>query len=420
MSKEEYTQAQLEEARRQQRALEVAALTPITFADLQERVGTWMLLADVGIVKFLCAVVVANRMERDPIWAFVIGPSGGGKTELVQSLLELQDTYPISLLTTTTFLSGMPGANDASLLPRLDKRTMVFLDWTNLLAMNKDARNEIMGQLRDIYGGYMKKVFGNGKVREWRGKVGLLACVTQTVDFQQQTNAPFGERFINYRIRMPDPKEAAMRALHNGDKQEQMRTELRNAFISFFKGLDAKAELPELPPEIEAEIVRVANFSAKARSGVIREYGMKKEVMFVPAPEMPTRLTQQLYTLTRAMAAVDGSVHNPENLLITYKVALDSIPQTNRMVIMEMARRDSQTTKEIATALGYPTAPIRMYLENLALLGICRRTGGAETDEGGTADRWTMEPEFVEIIRQYEKVAPLPEEPAPPTDVPMF
>ena len=40
------------------------------------------------------------------------------------------------------------------------------------------------------------------------------------------------------------------------------------------------------------------------------------------------------------------------------------------------------------------------------MLRVCRRMKGKDTEEGGAADRWTMYPEYVEIIRKYEKISP--------------
>lgn len=383
------------------RNAELASLLPISFAELEARIKRWMLLADSGVIKFLCAVYIANHLERDPIWIFLVGPSGGGKTELMSAFFDLKDIYVMSLLTPTTFLSGMPGNNDASLLPQVEGKTLVFLDWTNMLDMNKDARKEIMGQLRDIYGGYLRKAFGNGKIREWRGKIGVMACVTSMVDFSQQASGAMGERFINYRILMPDRKEVARRALANGDRQTEMRKDLKDAVYSFFKGLEIPSEPPELPTEVNEELVRVSNFATLARSCVIRDYGFKKEVVFVPSAEMPTRVTQQLKTIAVALMIVNGGEYRQEDMEIIYKIALDSIPQTNRIVIRQLAKFPNQTTKDVATALGYPTAPIHLYLENLGMLGVVKRSAGKDTSEGGIADRWALRSDFADIFNRH-------------------
>lgn len=383
-------------------------LKPITFEELEKTIRRWIMIVDEGIVKLMCSVIIANKLkDRDPIWIFLIAPSGGGKTELLMGLTELTEIYFMSLLTPNTFLSGMPGGKDASLLPKLSGKIMAFMDWTNLLSINRDALAEIMGQLRDIYGGKMKKVFGTGKERTWEGKVGLIACSTQMVDFQQQRNAALGERFIHYRIKMPDRKLVAKKALRNSEHMPEMRKSIKQAFYAFFKGIEVPNNVENfLPEDIQDEIIKIANFTTMARSGVIRDFGFKKEVIFVPDVEMPTRIVQQLDTLASALQIINGNKFIKTDMDIIYKVALDSIPQTNKIVMLEMAKKDDQETAAIATALGYPTSPIHQYLENLAMLGVCRRS------KGGNADKWTLNAEFAQILRTYEGVVEIPMTPA--------
>lgn len=388
-----------------ERKAELAALPAIDFTELEKLVRDWMLVADTGIIKLLPALIVANMLKgHDPVWTFLIGPSGGGKTEFLNCLIDLENIYTVSILTPNTFLSGMAGKKDASLLPQVNGKILIFKDWTNLLSINKDARNEIMGQLREIYDGHMKKPFGTGMVKEWKGKIGLIAGVTGAIDMAQQMHSTLGERFIQYRITMPDREEVARRALFNGNNQKPMRIMLRNAYYAFMKNIEIPEEMPAIPENIKEEMIQVANFSTMARSGVIREFSFKKEVIFVPAAEMPTRIVQQLSTLVTAYIIVNGGTYDQEDMKTIYKIALDCIPQTNYMVLKEMARGDERTTAEIATALGYPTSTIRMYLENLSLLGVCRRIKAAESEEGGTADKWTLYPKFVDIMRRYETI----------------
>ena len=385
-----------------------AAAKPISFSDLEKVYHKWMLIPDKGVIKFICALYIANRIPGKALWAFIIGPSGGGKTELLNPLLELSDVVPISLLTPNTFLSGMPGKGDASLLPKLSGKVALFKDWTSVLAMQKDAKSEIMSQFREIWDGSMKKVFGTGRIAEWKGKITVIAASTQAVDLNQQQYTHLGERFLNYRPIMPDRKLVAMKALDNDSNQEKMQEEMGDAMYAFMLGIDWKkhlANVPPMPQEYREEIVNLANFCTMARSGIIRDFGMKKEVIFVPASEMPTRITGQLAKLGSALTIANGGVFMKDDMQIIYKCALDSIPQTNKMVITEMAKADNQTTADIATSLGYPTEPIRMYLENLALLKVCKRI-----KDDGKADKWTMDPEFSAIIRNYEGVLELTEE----------
>src|SRR3990167_191607 len=234
------------------RRAELDALTPITFEQLQAVFDKWMLLPDRFIVKFLMSCYCANELSQRPVWAMIVAASGGGKTELLNSLLSLEKIYSISSLTPSTFLSGMPGPRDNSLLPKLSGKIMGFKDWTVILSMQKDARAELFGQLRDIHDGAMSKEFGNGQKRSWKGKTSILAACTESIDLNQQQNAHLGERFIYYRPVMQGRLEVARRALNNSSHQDQMGKELQNAVYSFIKGIDFSKfdTLPELSEEI--------------------------------------------------------------------------------------------------------------------------------------------------------------------------
>lgn len=389
-------------------AVERESLPPISITELEAIYRKWMIIPDKGIIRFILACYVANKIPGKAVWAFVIGPSGGGKTELLHPLTSLGDVVSISALTPNTFLSGMPGKNDASLLPKLSGKVMLCKDWTSILSMQKDAKSDLMGQFREIHDGEYTKTFGTGQTREWKGKVTLIAASTQAIDLNQQQFTHLGERFLSYRPIMPDRKTVARKSLDNDRDQELMQKEMANACFAFVKGIDYNKYLKDpikLSEEFKNEVVNLANFCTMARSGIIRDFGFKKEVIFVPAPEMPTRITSQLSKLVVALMIINQGTFRPEDMEIIYKVALDSIPQTNKMVISELAKADDQTTAEIATALGYPTDPIRIYLENLALLKVCKRIKGS-----GGPDKWTMEPEFSAIIRHYEKVEELTDE----------
>jgi hypothetical protein len=398
MTEEQLRQIEEEEARK----AELEKLAPISFAEYEKVIHKWMLVADTGIVKLLPALYVANMLkDRDPVWMMVIGPSGGGKTELLGAMLDMPAIYSVSLLTPNTFLSGFPGKNDSSLLPKVNGKIMQFKDWTSVLSMNKDARSEIMGQLREIFDGHMKKPFGNGRVAEWKGKVGILAGCTPAVDIASQMHASLGERFVQYRLAMPDRLEVARRCMDNTKDVKQMRTEMRDAFYAFMKSVQTGVLTGDLPEEAKGKLIQVANVATLARSGIIRDLGFKKEVVYVPSPEMPTRIVQQLSTIATSLMIVNGGAYDPKDMDILMKIAMDSIPQTNRMVMEQVAIRTWQTTSDIAIAVGYPTAPIHMYLENLAMLGVVKRIRAKDAGEGaGTGDRWEMAANFVVVINE--------------------
>lgn len=390
-----------------QRKAELEALEPISFAELEKVFDKWMLIPDRHLIKYVLSCYCANELAQRPVWAIIVAPSGGGKTEILNALLSLPKMYPLSTVTPNTFLSGMPGGRDASLLPKVNGKILLFKDWTVVLAMQKDARAEIFGQFRDIYDGAMTKVYGNGQHRTWTGRVSILAASTEAVDMSQQQYTHLGERFVFYRPIMPERKKVAFKSLENSAHQVEMTTELQNAVYAFIKGIDFTkySELPQLPTQVQHELVLLAEFVTKARSGVIRDFGFKKDVLFVPTPEMPTRVLQQVSLIGQGAMIANGGKIDDGDLAMLYKTMIDSVPRTNWMVIREMSKGDGQTTATIATALGYPTDTIRTYLENQALLGVCKRD---KTDNRG--DRWTMDAGYMSIVQRYEEIKTLTEE----------
>lgn len=387
---------------------ELQALEPINFEALEAIVKKWMIIKDPWILRFLCSAIITNSFSDKGIWIMLIAPSGGGKTAFLSGLSYLETVYEVSLLTPQTFLSGMPGQRDTSLLPMVNGKILIFKDWTSILSLNKDAQSELMSQFREIWDGHLTKAFGNGKILRWDGKVSLICASTQSVDLSQQKFATLGERFINYRIIMPDSKEVGKKALQNRAHQIEMEWEIQKAFYAFFKWIEQQEikALPELSQETQIDLIELTDFVVKARSGVIREFGYKQEIIFVPESEMPSRAIQQLAGIAAASTLLSADSAKQDNMSMIFKAALDCIPQTNYMVLWQLAQLPNQTTKEIASALGYPTGPIHRYLENLSMHRLCKRIAGKDTEQGGSADRWLLKEEYQKIILRYHAVRP--------------
>lgn len=380
----------------------------ISFEEFEIVIKKWMLVSDPHIILFVMSCYIAIYFPTKAIFAAIIAPSGGGKSEFLAMLKKLPKIYELSTITPNTFLSGMPGKGDASLLPKITGNLMVMKDFTSIISMKWETRSEILGQFREIWDGFMRKVFGNGKERTWEGKLPILVATTEAFDQLQQQNTMLGERFLSYRLGQPDRIEVGRRSMKNHDHAEQMQEEMQDATFAFIKGIDTETlstgTTIELSEEDKNEIVYLADFTTRARSGIIRDNNMKRDVIFVPQVEMPPRLIGQLMDLLKAAAVCHGGMVTKACKKMIYKVAFDSIPQTNRMVINELAKQDNQSTAEIATELGYPTDPIRMYLENMTMLRICDRIKGKDSEERGNEDRWTIRSSYAEIYRRYHEI----------------
>lgn len=371
------------------------------------------LIVDEGIVKLLFATIIANRFDNDPVWLFIIAPSGGGKTEFITSLNKVIDVYPISTVTSKTFISGKrPRAGEeTSLLFSIGQSgILTFKDFTSMLSLPHEERNAIMGQLREIYDGSMVRAYGTGEKIEWRGKLGLVAGVTSVIHVARELYAAMGERFIMYSIVLPERKQIAARALDNTDTVHAKREILRDEVQKFLDDMDKKnnamggigipKEKPKIDPDIKEDILDLAELSTRARSPVDREWrSPNKDIIYVHPPEVPTRFVMQLASLASAFKVINQGQLLPEDKKILFKIALDSITDTRRKALQELGRYEEVETAGLAVKIDYPTNTVRRWLEDLNALKVIDRVKTA-----GKADRWKLKPHYRDLIKRFEGI----------------
>jgi hypothetical protein len=349
-------------------------------------------------------------MNTDPLWVFLVAPPSSGKTEIINSLRDVPDVFPLSSLTPATFASGFEKKGvETSLLPKIDGKVLVLKDFGTVLQLYHEKRAEILAQLREIYDGSFSKEWGNGKSLNWSGKVGLLAGVTGVIDREYALGAVLGERFLMYRVQGAPARTLARRAFaQTSTFEKDQRDHLRQTVAAYLQDLIPVA--PSIPDSMQEGILALAEFTARARSPVFfdRRNG---EIDLIPEPEAPGRLTKQLSLMARALAVV-----RQERVavgLATYstvvQIAHDSLPATRQVVLQEMLTNEqwmgenvSATTTEIATATKYPTSSARRFLQELAAVNLVTRI---TADTNGKADSWRASAELLalknDIMRPY-------------------
>jgi hypothetical protein len=331
-----------------------------------------MYLPDPSSIDFVAAVMVANRMpDNDPVWGMVIGPSGGGKTEAVQSAGSLSEAHQLSSLTAKTLLSGKQrpaGRPPASLLHRMktaEESVLVLKDFTTILSMRSEERAEILSQLREVYDGRLDRETGMGDVLHWEGRVGFLAGVTPVIDQHHAVMALLGERFVY--LRLPDTDaEAIGGAAFDENAETAMRAGLATAMREFVEETPIE-EVPEASAEIRAAIVLMARRTAWVRSPVHRDSYGDRAILQRPSLEAPTRIVKQLRQLWRA-AVLMG---HEDPLGFAGMVARDSVRPTDRMDALEfIASRGVASSTEMRRHLELPYTTSKRIREDLEALGL--------------------------------------------------
>jgi energy-coupling factor transporter ATP-binding protein EcfA2 len=351
----------------------------------------WLHLPDPAPLLAVLGAVAANQLEADPVWLVLVGPPGGGKSELLGALTGLADVYPTATLTEAALLSGTPkkerdnGAKGGLLREIGDFGIVLCKDFGSVLNMNRDTRAAVLAALREVYDGSWTRHVGTdgGLTLHWRGRVGLVAGCTPTIDRHHAVMSAMGERFILFRLPKVNRTEQARKALAHSRKESQMRRELAEAVAAIF----AKSlEKPREPSADERDsLVSLASLVVTCRSAVERD-GYSREVELIPEAEAPTRLVVVLDLLLAGLDAI--GVERSVAWRVVTKAALDSIPVLRRNVMDALrTTADDLETPGLASTIGYPTPTTRRALEELQGHGVVLRT---VRGEGSKSDRWRL------------------------------
>lgn len=346
------------------------------YEELVEIIKRHLLIKDTGIIKFLCGVVVANRMEElDPTWLFLVSGSSGGKSSLLEALQEVKDTVYLDDMTGNTLISGAKkgGGQEASFIYTIPPYGMlVMTDFTLLLDKDEETNKKIMSQLRLIYDGKFRKAYGTGDTVPWRNQFGLIAGTTTAIYEKQQSFAALGERMVYYHMEQPDREKATEMALDNIKEKKLGRKEMVAAFAAYLKQFE-KPKLPhQIPNEVKNYLIKLSEMSTRARSAVARKkYHRDNPITQTHDLEMPMRMALQLLNVGYGLAALNENKElAPEDYNLLYKAAIDSIPSERKKLMEVMTGFMSTDISGAAARLGLPYDTVKHTMEDLSALGL--------------------------------------------------
>lgn len=335
---------------------------------------------DIEAARALYSAYAAHRLVGAPVWPMIVAPPGSLKTEMLNALDGEKDVHLIDQITPNTFISGQiekPGSQSQDppgLLHRIGKDgVIIFSDFSTVLAMPTDRRAGILADMRRIYDGSLRKEFGTAagkpKAREWKGRITFLVAATPDVDRHYSIFQSLGERFVMVRCSRPNGTAAALSAIRQDPVKS--RSQLRNAVRNLFTGLPSVD--PYLTNPIADKLSALAEFIVCARTHVPRD-GHKKEIRYIPEPEAPTRLAQQLAQLSKGSALLDyRDTVAASDYKIVRRVAMDCIPAVRRRILEFLMSGDESKLVDLPrTTRSYAEAE----LEALGL--ICNRGNSAD------------------------------------------
>jgi len=371
--------------------------------EVYKRYTKWLRMKDTTCIDVFYGTIIANRLPGDPIWLFLVGPSGCGKSELLLSIAEASEIYSIDELTPHTLVSGSsgPGGSDPSLIPQLDGMVLCIKDFTTILEMNANARDEIFGQLRSAYDGKYNKPFGIGILRAFDSKFGIVTGVTPAIELYTEGHTALGERFLRFPMPMNHSRQGRrgvlQKALDNvrSNLKDEMRTELENLGKTVMDYDFGNA--PEIDDEISDMLIDLADWTAIVRGTVVRDR-YSKEVTHKPFKEIGTRLVTQFSKLAQGITMFR---RKPEVTFDEYKIirsiAIGCAPSRLEIIIRKMYKKDPLRLfdrDEIASAVKLPPITVDRMLENMYLLGVLEKV-----KQSGLKCQWCFESDFIDLMK---------------------
>jgi hypothetical protein len=373
-----------------ERAMDEAAGLVRPLPSIVETFRRWLHLPDPTPLYAVLGTVAANRLEGDAVWLLLVGPPGGGKSELLGALTALPDVHPAATLTEAALLSGAPKREHAAdakggLLRAIgDFGIVVCKDFGSVLSMNRDARAAVLAALREVYDGSWTRHVGTdgGRTLSWSGKVGLIGGCTPTIDRHHAVMGAMGERFLLLRLPDVEPDAQAREALAHAGHERTMRSQLAQAVLGLLGGTLPREPRARSDEETE-RLVALSTLVVRARSAVERD-GHTREIELVPGAEAPTRLA---ITLDRLLAGLDAiGLERERAWHVVARVALDSVPALRLALLRALEGRERADTNELAGAVRHPASTTRRALEDLVAHGLVEQHRAPK----GEAHEWSV------------------------------
>jgi hypothetical protein len=315
--------------------------------DVKKTINKWLFIDDEEWLDIIFACSLDRKILGEPIWLFVIAVPSGSKTEILRAFREGDDFFHISSLTANSFVSGFTYTEKnkkkkvEDLATQIDGKCLILKDFTSILSMAKEKRDEIIGQLRELYDGSYEKKFGNidKKVRI-TSSFGLLAGVTPKIDKFHSIMGQLGERFLKLRSDFDDEKMLEMCDLNEG-KEVKMRKEISDAVVAFYNSVKIK-EVKFSSEDIK-ELKKTAQFIAKIRAPDYSRWEGDNCVEYIKTKaEKSPRVYKQIKKLCKSLCCI-YDLDSPNELIMerVWRVAKDSSPPDRLLVWESALKRES-------------------------------------------------------------------------------
>lgn len=350
--------------------------------ELSDFLNRWYSEPDLEALLVMYAAYTSHFYLRDkPIWMFLTGPSGAGKTEIAfRSLSYLDHVHTVSELTPNTFLSGL--GPEYGLLPMLTRISngngvLTFPDLSVLIEKRHELLAEIISQMRRVADGQFEKFTGASEESlGWKGKVTAIAACTPELERKWSIFRSLGERFMSLNWNVGDVDKIMNLATKHVTKEEYIDNEFRKYTTAFVNREDFSSVGVESLVETMKKFQPLAKLIALVRTPVAREtLGSKRSVVAVGTVESPTRIMKALANLARGSATLFGRKECIEaDFSLSRRLAIDSIPNTKFKILKALMRSEDReiVLKDVVKKTGIPRTSAKRAIEDFQFLELVK------------------------------------------------
>lgn len=351
----------------------------MTHADFHTELSKLLYIEDFGMYDIILASIVANSQKLgDPVWLSLVGPSSGGKSQIIRPFAKSRPEFIHRLddLTANTLMSGSIGAQD-SLLGRIGAHGVLCMDdLTVLNSKGPEERAAVLSQFRMIYDGRFAKSSGNKKEDlVWEGYLGMIAGSTPAIYRIFNDVADMGERFVIYRMKPFDKKKALAHILANPLSSRDLDDALSQLLKEHIGSIlaDVNPDLLVLEPEIEQKIAEFSDACALLRTPVHIDQ-FRQMVDEFPEPEMPLRVMKQLLPMAKSLQVVRGEKLSEASLKpllwVAYSLSNDKRRAFLRTIVGLDYYSKEISDKSISAVVGLNAEIVKAGMSQLMALGI--------------------------------------------------
>lgn len=341
-------------------------------------------------VELTLAIAKASRERGEPLWLFIIAPSGALKTESLRPLIGLPGVYRIHKFSRNTLISGHPKMKD--LAPVLNDKLVIVPDLAQILSMHHNDKAEVFSQMRDLYDGYAGKHTGMGSWKSYKDiYCCMLAASTPNIDSQILIHQALGTREFYFRMGAVKNKTALTNNVWaNMGSETTMREELKQVTEGFLFRRDLPSK--EVSENSKKKIIDYCTAGALLRaSGEIDSF--TGEIRNKVYPEEPTRYLKQMKRLYTYLMSLSPDYPEERALQIIREVVLSCMDQNRLTVLSDLIKNPydrSAYTIRNETMLGKKT--IVSQLQIMWNQGIVGKTAGSVNEETGMwrGEKWYL------------------------------